>query len=312
MTRLWNKIEEESPNKLLVFITHDLDFASSRKEARKIWIKSYDGGAGWIWDEVPEIEEFPENLTIEILGNRKNVIFTEGEKTSYDSILYQATFPDYYIIPRGGCEKVIESTKAIRGTPSLNYLKAYGIIDSDYRTKEEIQALKEAGIYTINVAEVENLFCIEPLLRIVASNQKLDENLAVQKVASFVIQCLKDEFDTQISNHAEREIQFRLNAYTKKANSEQGLNDGLTEVLKSFDIASIYAESQKLYQQAIDENSLEKTLMLFNRKNLHKRISGFFDLVKEDGYINLILRLLKSDRKTEIVAAIQQFTPTFE
>ncbi len=312
MARLWNKIEEECPNKLLVFITHDLDFAASRKEAKKIWIKEYNGGANWIWDEIPDIEVIPENLTIEILGNRKNVIFTEGEKTSYDSILYQAAFPEYHIIPRGGCEKVIESTKAIRGTPSLNYLKAYGIIDSDYRTKDEIQALKEAGIYTISVAEVENLFCIEPLLRIVASNQKLDENSVVQEVAAFIIQCLKDEFDTQVSNHAEREIQFRLNAYTKKANSEQGLNDGLTEVVKSFDVASLYAESQKLYQQAIDENSLEKTLMLFNRKNLHKRISGFFGLVKEDGYINLILRLLKSDRKTEIVTAIQQFTPTFE
>ncbi len=312
MARLWNKIEEECPNKLLVFITHDLDFASSRREATKIWIKSYDGATGWIWDEIPDIEEVPENLTIEILGNRKNIIFSEGEKASYDSILYQAAFPDYHIVPRGGCEKVIESTKAIRGTPSLNYLKAYGIIDSDYRTKEEIQALKEAGIYTIKVAEVENLFCIEPLLRIVASNQKLDEDSRVREISAFIVQCLKDEFDTQVSSHAEREIQFRLNTYTKQANCEQGLNDGLTEVLKSFDIASIYAESQRLYQQAIDENSLEKTLMLYNRKNLHKRISRFFDLVKEDGYINLILRLLKSDRKTEIVTAIQKFTPTFE
>lgn len=311
MARLWNKIEEKCPNKLLVFITHDLDFAASRKEAKKIWIKSFEGGHNWIWDELPEIEEIPENLTIEIVGNRKNIIFSEGEKAGYDYTLYQAAFPDYHIIPRGSSEKVIESTKAIRGNPSLHHLKAYGIIDSDYRTNEEIDALKSAGIYTINVAEVENLFCIAPLLRIVASNQHLNGDEVVQEVTSFIIQSLKHEIDVQVTSHAERQIQFRLNAYTKQAHSEQGLKDGLESVLKSFDIASIYAESRKLYQQAIDENSLEKTLVLYNRKSLHKQISRFFGL-SNDGYINLILRLLKSERKNEIVAAIQAFTPRFE
>jgi ATPase subunit of ABC transporter with duplicated ATPase domains len=174
MTRLWNKIEEACPNKLLVFITHDLDFAASRKDAKKFWIKNYDGGANWTWEEVPDIETIPENLVIEIVGNRKNVIFCEGERASYDTILYQAAFPDFHIVARGGCEKVIESTKAVRGTPSLHYLQAFGIIDSDYRTDEEISALRAAGIYTINVAEVENLFCIEPIIRIVASHLQLD------------------------------------------------------------------------------------------------------------------------------------------
>lgn len=311
MARLWNKIEEECPNKLLVFITHDLDFAASRKEAKKIWIKEYNGGTNWIWEELPEIDDIPENLVIEIAGNRKDVIFTEGERSSYDVILYQAAFPEYHIIPRGGCEKVVESTKAMRATPALHHLRAFGIIDSDYRTAEEITVLREAGIYTINVAEIENLFCIEPLLRIVATNQQLDENQAVQNVTDFVIQCLQDEFDTQVTNHAEREIQFRLNAYTKQAHTEQGLIDGLNLLLGGIDVRSIYAESRGLYQNAIDQNSLESALRLYNRKNLSRRISRFFNL-PEGEYVNLLLRLLKSDKKPEIVAAIQSFIPTFE
>src|SRR5690606_17458501 len=74
MARLWDKIEEVCPTKLLVYITHDLDFASSRKEANKLWIKNYNGNASWLWDVVPEVDEIPENLTIEIIGNRKNII----------------------------------------------------------------------------------------------------------------------------------------------------------------------------------------------------------------------------------------------
>jgi hypothetical protein len=310
MSRLWNKIEEVCPNKLLVFITHDLDFAASRKDAKKLWIRSYDGAANWIWQEVPEVETIPENLVIEIIGNRKNIIFCEGEKASYDTVLYQATFPDYHIVPIGGCEKVIESTKAVRATPALHHLQAFGIIDSDYRTAEEITALRNSGIYTINVAEIENLFCIEPILRIVAANQHLDANATVAAVTTFIINCLKEEFEVQVTNRAEREIQFRLKAYTKTVHTEQGLNDGLNSVIGTIDIASIYAESKMLYQQAIDENSLEKALRLYNRKNLHKRISPSFGLGNSE-YANIVMRLLKSDKKAEIVTAIQNFTPTF-
>ena len=310
MARLWNKVEEVCPNKLLVFITHDLDFAASRKEAKKLWIKNSDGAANWIWEEVPEIETIPENLVIEIIGNRKNIIFCEGEKASYDTILYQAAFPDYHIVPRGGCEKVIESTKAVRGNPSLHHLQAFGIIDSDYRTTDEINALRDACIYTINVAEIENLFCIEPILRIVAANQHLDANATAAAVTTFIINSLTDEFDVQVTSHAQREIQFRLNAYTKARHTEQGLNDGITIVLNSICIAAIYADSRALYQQAIDENSLEKALRLYNRKNLPKRISASFGLANNE-YANIVVRLLKSDKKSEIVAAIQNFTPTF-
>src|SRR5690606_29971888 len=101
MTRLWNKIEEACPSKSFIYITHDLDFASSRKGAFKIWIKNYDGKT-WQWDEVPEIDAFPENLTIEIIGNRKNIIFTEGDESSHDIAIYQAVYPQFHIIPRGG------------------------------------------------------------------------------------------------------------------------------------------------------------------------------------------------------------------
>lgn len=308
MSRLWNKIEEVCPNKLLVFITHDLDFAASRKEAKKIWIKSYDGAANWTWEEVPKVDTIPENLVIEIVGNRKNLIFCEGERTSYDAILYQAAFPDYHVVPRGGCEKVIESTKAVRGNPSLHHLQAYGIIDSDYRTVDEINALAIAGIYTINVAEVENLLCIEPILRIVAANQHLEVEATVTATRTFIIGCLADEFDVQVSNRAEREIQFRLNTFTKGAHSEQGLRDGMTAIINTIDIAAIYAANRTLYQQAIDENSLEKALRIYNRKNLHRRISPSFGLANGE-YANIVMRLLKSDKKAEIVAAIKNFTP---
>jgi hypothetical protein len=310
MVRLWNKIEEVCPEKLLVFITHDLDFAASRKEAKKIWIENFDG-ASWKWDEVPNIDEIPENLTIEILGNRKNILFSEGDKSSYDTILYQLVYPNYHVIPRGGCEKVIESTKAMKETLVLNHLSAHGIIDRDYRTDDEIRALENADIYVIGVAEVENLFCIEPLLRIVAANQGMNADDKVREATDLIIDCLQTELDVQVVNRTERQIQFRLNAYIKKANSVQGLHEGVDVLLKSFDIDAMYAENQKLYQEAIECRDVVKALRIYNRKNLPKRIATIFEL-NGNGYTDLVLRLLKTDKKQEIINGLRTFVPQFE
>ena len=308
MVRLWNKIEEYCPNKLLIYITHDLDFAASRKGAYKVWIKSFEGGVSWTWDTIPEIEELPENLIIEIIGNRKNIIFTEGDKSSYDTILYQYAFPEFHIVPRGGCAKVIESAKATRATPALHTFAAFGIIDSDFRTAEEIAALQQSGIYTIGVAEVENLFCIEPLIRIVASHLNLNQDSVVAQVTNLIVDSLGNELEAQIVKHAEREIQFRLNAFNKAGNTEQGLTDGLNRLLGTFDVHSIYSNSKLIFQSALQERNLEKVLKIYNRKSLAGRVSSIFGL-KDGEYPNIVIRMLKSEKREQMVNSLRSYMP---
>jgi len=308
MTRLWNKIEEVCPNKAFIYITHDLDFAASRKAAFKLWIKNFDGKK-WEWDEVPEVDGFPEDLLIEIIGNRREIIFTEGDMSSLDTVLYRAAFPHHHIVPRGGCAKVIESTKAIVSSPALHHFKAYGIIDSDYRTNEEKEALKKSCVFTIDVAEVENLFCIEGIVRIVAKHLGLDENQKVNEVTTFVIEELKNEFDIQVTNHAERQIQFKLNSYVKKSHSDQGLRDGFSEVVSRIDPDALYAASRDLFNRAINDRSLETALKIYNRKKLPHRIAPILGL-RDGEYTKLVMRLMNGPLKEEIINAFRRYLPT--
>jgi ABC-type cobalamin/Fe3+-siderophores transport system ATPase subunit len=308
MSRLWNKIEELCPNKVLIWITHDLDFATSRKEAKKIWLKKFLGQNTWEWEEVPEISELPENLVLEIIGNRKKVIFCEGDKGSTDLILYQSVYPDHYVVPRGGCEKVIEATKAIRGNASLHHLEAVGIIDSDYRTTEEITSLNGHNIFTISVAEVENLLCIEPIVRIVAEHLAKDIDPTVTEVKAFIFQELNNELELQITNHAESEIQFRLNTYVKASATSQGLQDAMDNLVASIDTMAIYNRSKALFNEVITENNYEKVLQLYNRKKLAERISPILGLGKKE-YVNIVFRLLKTEKKTAIITALRAFMP---
>jgi hypothetical protein len=241
-------------------------------------------------------------------GNRKNILFCEGDKSSYDYLLYQEAYPAYHVIPRGGCAKVIESTKAINDNPAINHINATGIIDRDYRTAGEIEALNAQRIFTIEVAEVENLLCIEQILRIVAQHLHLNPNTIVTNVTNFIITELQNELETQVTNHAQREIQFLLNRYTKQSNSLQGLEDGMTNLLATVNVANLYGNSKTLFETAITENNLQKALLIYNRKKLPERISSTFGLVNK-GYVDMIFRLLKSDQKAGIVAALQGFLP---
>ncbi|MFZ1700017.1 MAG: DUF4435 domain-containing protein [Pyrinomonadaceae bacterium] len=308
MERLWDKVEELCPNKLLVYITHDLDFAAGRVASKKFWIREYRDPNSWLWDEVPEINDLPDKLTMEIIGSRRNVLFVEGDSGSIDLPLYRAVFPKYHIVPRGPCQKVIESTKAIRGMPSLHHLTAYGIIDRDFRTDIELTALKDAGVHTVDVAEVENLFCIEPLLRVAAKYLALEPDEIVANVTDFIINELKTELDVQVCSRAERQIQFRLNAYSRKANSIQGLQDGITDLIGSINISTIYKDSRRLYHKAIKDRDLHLALGIYNRKSLSVRIAKFFGMTGR-GYVDLILRLLGTGQRASLVRALKAFTP---
>ena len=110
MHKLWDKIEEYCPNKTFVYITHDLDFAASRKEAKKIWVKCYDienNQEKWDIQILEDHDIIPDDLLIEILGNRKDVLLVEGEKGSYDYQLYTHIYDNRYIVTCHNCYKVI-------------------------------------------------------------------------------------------------------------------------------------------------------------------------------------------------------------
>lgn len=68
MFKLWDKIEEFCADKIIVYITHDLDFAASRKEATKIWVKSYNGKDEWELKILPPEDKIPDSLMFEVLS----------------------------------------------------------------------------------------------------------------------------------------------------------------------------------------------------------------------------------------------------
>lgn len=312
MNRLWDKIEEACPEDSFIYITHDLEFAAGRKEASKIWVKEFDGKNSWVLQELPEDDIIPDDLMMEVFGNRKPVLFVEGDKTSYDFMLYRQVYEEKYVIPVHNCYKVIELTKAFNSekVKNIHNLNVKGIIDRDYLSQNEIDAYKNDGVETLNVAEVENLYLLEPVLRIVAEHLALNANDVVGKVQNYVFSEFVASKDVQLKELCSRCISFKLQQYVKpKGNTLQDIKDGISNTIQTIEVDKIYREYEQQIDEIIAKNDYLKMLSVFNRKSLHKNIAGFFGLTSS-GYPNLVLNLLKTEKKKEIVNALKSIMPS--
>ncbi len=308
MDKLWNKVEELCPNKTLVYITHDLDFAASRAGATKLWVQSYGAGA-WSWEEVPSDEVLPEALVLELIGNRKPILFCEGERGGLDHTIYQLCYPHLHVVPRGGSEKVVEAIRALRANPALHNLSAYGIVDRDVRTDHECEALRSSGVQVLALAEVENLFCLESVVRLAAAKLSLPIDATVLAVAKFLSTTFASELETQIVLHAERRIRYQFSTFVKASSDEQGLAKGLADLLAGVNIPTIVAEARSTLSAALTSQDLTQILRVYNRKSLAERVSTCFGMNHAE-YPELVLRTMKSADGASFVNAIRSSLPS--
>ncbi|MBK6087413.1 DUF4435 domain-containing protein [Ruminococcus difficilis] len=308
MNRLWKALEQYRPDCLFIYITHDLQFASMHSHAEKIWIKEYDGH-NWKLQIIEGID-LPEELLLEIMGSRKNVIFVEGERNSYDTQLYSELYPDYHIVPCGSCTQVIARTKAFRNNSDLHECQVYGIIDRDYRSDYEIEKYKEQGIYTIGVAEVENLFLVEELIRLMAKQFGEDVDVAWHNVKQYVVEVrFNNQINGQICESVVSEIKYRLSSAEISKVDENKAKESLETVLSSIDYDQIKTTQETKFQQVLDEGDYTNVLRVFNQKSLSKSIGHFLG-VDNRQYCEKVINLLQGIKHDEIVSALSPYLPT--
>lgn len=308
MNKLWTALENEREDCFFVYITHDTQFAANHVQSKKVWIKSYDGKNKWEWEPI-EDSNLPEQLLLDILGNRKSVIFVEGTNGSYDFKLYSEIYKNYHVIPCGSCSNVIMQTKAMSANNQLHHLKAYGIIDRDYRVDYELDKLKEDNIYSISVAEVENLFLVEELLNIVNVHMG---NLNSEKVNTIKKYVINDRFANQITKQiceaTVAQIKFKLaTADISKAN-ETSAKETLDSIFGVISYDTIRVEVESKYNGVAEMKEYAEVLKIFNYKDISNSIGRFFGLNNNE-YRDLVLRLIKTDKRNDLINAIATYLP---
>lgn len=307
MSRLWKALEQCRTDCLFIYITHDTQFAAMHPNADKIWIKEYDG-TNWKLEKV-DGDDLPEELLLDILGSRKNVLFVEGERNSFDTQLYSELYPDYHIVPCGSCTQVIARTKAFRNNPSLHDCEVFGIIDRDFRSDHEIEKYKEDHIYTINVAEVENLFIVEELVRLIASHMAKDPDAVFAEIKKYVIEeRFAKQINGQICEAAVAEIKYKLmSAEISKKNDTEAKNS-LATAIAGIDYDTIQTAQDQKFNGILHRADYSEVIKVFNCKNISTSIGRFFGIDNKE-YRQIIIALLHGAKHNDIVAAIAPYLP---
>ncbi len=307
---LWREIERLRPDCLFVYMTHDVDFAVSLHESKKIWLKSYDGER-WEWEAVEEIDGLPETLLVEVLGSRKPVVFVEGDNGSYDTSLYRAVLPNHLVIPSGSCTQVIQAVKALRTSNQLHHLSVYGIIDRDRRVQSELQSLEQSGIFSLEVAEVENLFCVPEVLSIISTQLARDSSEDYNEISHFIFSKMQAEIENQISLRAAAEIKYKLNLFDENAKGLQGLEVALSTLISNIDTNNIYDESKSVFESVVENNDYLGLLKVYNRKSMPNQISKHLGL-SGGGLAELVVRLACGSKTEEITLALKPYFGNFQ
>jgi len=299
MVRLWNKLEEYRNDCTFIYITHDLDFAVNKPTNKIIWVQSYTDGM-WNWKEIDANEVIPENLFLEMLGSRKPILFVEGEKGSIDIQVYQTYYDDFTIIPRGTCEKVIESVKGLKNNADLHDKKVYGLIDRDFRSEEQLNLLKADGIFSILLNEVENLFLLPDVIQVVC------EYLSKTDKKDIIISQIRDIYET---NKAHVEFSASKSKIYGIFNEKFGNVKNNTEYA-TFKENIVNEMDQELASPTLPnkEGDIIEILKVYPHKGLVKLIQGNIELTK-NGYKNLVLSILSSEKRQKILDIFKVYLP---
>jgi energy-coupling factor transporter ATP-binding protein EcfA2 len=303
-SRLWDAIESARPDCTFIYITHDLGFAASRKDATKVWLREYTDGK-WDWEEVPESDMFPETLLLEVMGSRRPILFVEGDRSSLDYFIYGKVFPDHTVIPCGSCELVVHSVRSFTQIPSLHHNKCGGLIDNDGRSDADIKMLNGLGIAVLPVALVENLFLIEPVLAIAA--EKLGHNLVeiVLKVKERVFSTLNNNSVRIVSNLTRQEIETALRTFGKGGDGVAALSTGFNDSCAAIDPAVIYAKWDKEIARVLADKDYKAALRYYKTKGLAAEAGAVFGVKFQDQ----VMRWLRSKEADALVAAIRAAIP---
>lgn len=264
--KLWNRLEKERKDCTFIYMTHDLQFASSRV-GLKSWIKKYHFPSTWDIQLINN-SEIPDQLLMELLGSCKQILFCEGDsKTSLDKKIFDILFPDYIIFPLKSCKDVINYTKAYNAIPYTN-TKAIGIVDKDFRSKEEIYDLNSSNIYTFQVAEIENVFLVESFIRALKEHHNLPGD--VEKIKADILAKFESEEEMQISNYVTARIDYHYHKYhIHKGNTKDEVEANLKYFNNDIHIEKWYKERKRELDLYIKNNSYDKVIRVYNNKGLN-------------------------------------------
>ena len=297
MRTLWNVLEQMRPDCTFIYNTHDVDFASSRIDNQCVWVKEFDPEAvAWDYEVMTTSRELDTAL-LDLLGSRKPILFIEGDdRHSLDSRLYPLIFPEFTIKPLGSCNKVIETVRSFGDLQNFHQLDSRGIVDRDRRSEDEVEYLRKKNILVPNVAEIENLFMLEGVVRAVARYKHRNEDIVFPKVKKRIIALFTKELKQQALMHVrhrvKHDVELRIDM---KFTSINALENHMVELVSEINPRGLYDQLCREFHAYEDNEDYASILRVYNQKLMlnESNVATLCGFKSKDDYIRGVLNILK-------------------
>lgn len=208
-------------------------------------------------------------------------------------------YHEYNILPMESCNVVIQTTKAYNQTPNLHYdVEVKGIVDRDRRSDEEILQLKGKNIFVPEVSEIENLFLLPDVIKIIAEKQdKKEIEQIVLEVKEKTLEFLQIKIKEQaLLFTKQRNQNYIIQKINKSVSTIEEYKLNLNELVSLDDVQSIYNQELEKLNKIIENNDYLEALKVINNKGLlpYTELPNKFGW-KKDYYIDYVLLLLEKD-----------------
>lgn len=295
VNKLWDMLIEERKDCHFIFISHHIDFITSRNNSELVWCKSFNYPDEWKLEKISNIDNLPTELIVQLIGTKKPVILCEGDKSnSLDYKVYSQLFiEDYSIYPVGGHLEVIRYVKGF-----LNFLsptKVCGIIDGDLIEENRIEEYKDQNIIVLPFNEVEMFLLEEEIIKNVLT---YSEEKITQKIESF-----KNKLVEKIENNKEKivlsKIKKEIDLSFKEKNIENfnSLNDLKEDYKNIFDLELVDKKYSKYMNELKNILAQKNYMELLKWCSLKKEISkGLANQELDNDYVEKAINMISRNK----------------
>lgn len=308
--KLWNLLENIRRDCIFIYISHNVDFISTRFNNDLYWLRSFDGEKNWKIEQIYEDNiDLPRDLLTEILGSQVPIIFCEGTKGSLDYTIYSSLLEaKATIVPVEGHIQVINYTKAYNSIKNKLH-NAFGIIDRDQHCKDEIEKYKNDKIFVINFNEIEMLLLANEILDILINELPHNDDINKDKFIDEFFDALtkiKDEIVNKI-------IKAKVDFFFKTERADEHNCDDPEKIIKKFserikrlEIENLKKESYERLEEIISTKNYEEALKICHFKKIFSRLDLLFR--KDIKYKNAAIEKIENDENLRNVLLKNYFS----
>ena len=302
VTPFLSALIEERKDCAFVISTHDVSLPPVESDATVLIVNScqWQGDQATAWDikTLHQESELPEDLKRAILGARRQILFVEGKGHSKDIQLYNIMFPEVLVMPSSSCEEVITAVRGLRNATQYHDVEAFGLIDGDNREQEDIDGLKEQGVYALKEFSVESLYFCSDSIKAVADRQAEslggDSSAMLQNAKREALRELNQQDVTERMAARRCERQVQMQARLKMPNWRCFTTDSTHPI--TLNTGEWYARELSIYNALLENQDLDTIIARYPVR--HSRtlelIPSAFGLSR-DAYERTLLTRLRRD-----------------